>query len=166
MSSKDIIIHGSMNRLQWGEQLWPCVIGANGVTKEKQRGDKATPTGTFSIRQILWRDDRLALPSTRLPHTPIQPHHGWCQDPESPFYNQPIELPFQGNHQELMRDDDLFDVVIVAGDPESDNPETTSLLIHLKPEEGHTEGSIGLNKDRLLKIIQEASANSSIVILP
>ena len=36
-----------------------CSIGKNGLTKNKNEGDKKTPIGSFSIENLYYRSDRI-----------------------------------------------------------------------------------------------------------
>ena len=48
-----------------GERRWRCVIGAGGAREDKVEGDAATPVGTFPLRRLYFRNDRLVLPKVR-----------------------------------------------------------------------------------------------------
>jgi L,D-peptidoglycan transpeptidase YkuD (ErfK/YbiS/YcfS/YnhG family) len=90
-----------------------CAVGRAGVTSRKREGDGATPRGRFRLLAAMYRPDRLARPMTGLPLTAIRPGAGWCDDPSDHAYNQPVRLPYPGRHENLWRDDRLYDVVIV-----------------------------------------------------
>ena len=89
-----------------GPFAWPCALGRGGVRLQKREGDGATPAGDWPVRQILYRRDKLASPTTgpaipashAIPTIPaihaaqaIRPDDGWCDDPASPLYNQPVQ---------------------------------------------------------------------------
>jgi L,D-peptidoglycan transpeptidase YkuD (ErfK/YbiS/YcfS/YnhG family) len=90
-----------------------CALGRTGVTSHKREGDGGTPQGRFRLLAALYRPDRIARPKTHLPLTAIRPSSGWCDDPADRAYNQPVTLPFAAGHEELWRQDHLYDVVIV-----------------------------------------------------
>src|SRR5277367_6867478 len=84
-----------------------CALGRAGVRSApgKREGDGATPAGLWPLRGVLWRPDRLAAPSSRLPVGPIQPDDGWCDAPGDPAYNRPVHLPYPGSAERLWRED-------------------------------------------------------------
>lgn len=91
----------------------PCALGRAGLTRFKREGDGATPTGRFELLHGLWRADRALPPTAALALRPIRRDDGWCDDVTDGRYNRPVRLPFAGSHEDLMRDDRLYDVVIV-----------------------------------------------------
>ncbi len=91
----------------------PCALGRAGTTPRKREGDGATPVGAFHLRAILYRPDRLPRPRSSLPVTAITPTSGWCDDPGHRAYNRPVTLPFEAGHENLWRDDRLYDLVVV-----------------------------------------------------
>lgn len=104
----------------WSAVRWDgggarCAIGRTGVRIDKREGDGATPAGSFPLRQLLWRPDRVAAPLSGLPLRPIAPDDGWCDDPADPAYNRPVRLPYSASHERMWRDDGLYDLVIVVG---------------------------------------------------
>ena len=50
--------------LALGDSQDACALGRLGVTDNKEEGDGATPVGTFPLRRVLYRPDRLAPPRT------------------------------------------------------------------------------------------------------
>lgn len=91
----------------------PCALGRSGITRAKREGDGATPAGTFELLNVYYRDDRLSRPRTALPVEALTPAGGWCDDPNHPRYNRPIDLPFAASHEKMWRDDRLYDIVVV-----------------------------------------------------
>src|SRR5690242_6934685 len=74
----------------WGGERLRCAIGRGGIRADKREGDGATPAGTFPMRRLLYRADRLPAPATRLAAIPIAPRDGWCDDPAGADYNRPV----------------------------------------------------------------------------
>ena len=98
-----------------GDRRWRCVVGAGGVREDKVEGDAATPVGSFPLRRLYFRNDRLVLPKVRLPARPISEHDGWCDDPRSSAYNRLVRVPNEWSHEKMWRDDGLYDLVVVVG---------------------------------------------------
>lgn len=91
----------------------PCALGRAGTSAHKREGDGATPVGVFHLKAILYRPDRIRHPHAGLPVAAITPGSGWCDDPHHRAYNQPVTLPFDASHEQLWRDDRLYDIVVV-----------------------------------------------------
>jgi L,D-peptidoglycan transpeptidase YkuD (ErfK/YbiS/YcfS/YnhG family) len=90
-----------------------CAVGRAGITSTKREGDGATPRGTFRLLAALYRPDRVPRPITGLPLTAIDRNAGWCDDPADRNYNRAVRLPYAAWHENLWRDDHLYDVVVV-----------------------------------------------------
>lgn len=103
-----------------GWLTWPggrvrCSLGRGGVRHDKHEGDGASPIGSFPLRRVLWRADRLPKPQTGLPLSAIAEDDGWCDEPTDPAYNQPVKRPHPTSHEELWRQDGVYDVIVVMG---------------------------------------------------
>ncbi len=90
-----------------------CALGRGGVTRHKREGDGATPAGRLRFVSCHYRPDRVSRPRTRLPTMPTRPLDGWCDDPADQSYNRPVRLPYPASHEELWREDALYDVLVV-----------------------------------------------------
>ena len=99
--------------LRLGEITVPCALGRSGIVMRKREGDGATPAGRFALLQVYYRPDRGRPPATALPVASISPEDGWCDDPGHPSYNRPVRLPFAASHEEMWRQDRLYDIVVV-----------------------------------------------------
>jgi L,D-peptidoglycan transpeptidase YkuD (ErfK/YbiS/YcfS/YnhG family) len=49
-----------------GQRHMPCALGRAGVTDRKREGDGASPAGTWPLRYVLFRPDRVDRPTTGL----------------------------------------------------------------------------------------------------
>ena len=106
------------NRLQGllnaGGTVFPCALGRGGIVSLKQEGDGGTPRARMRILGGYYRRDHLVSPrSTRLPMGAITPKLGWCEVPGDPNYNRRVRIPYRTSHERMMRDDHLYDTVIV-----------------------------------------------------
>ena len=70
----------------------PVALGRGGIRTNKREGDGGTPRGTFRLRRLWWRADRLTRPMTHLPVRRIRGDDGWCEDPRDRHYNRPVRL--------------------------------------------------------------------------
>ncbi|MGD0634494.1 MAG: L,D-transpeptidase family protein [Beijerinckiaceae bacterium] len=99
--------------LQAGSITLPCALGKSGISHHKREGDKATPAGSFRLLYGYYRRDRGPRPQSAVPLIALRPDLGWCDDPESALYNTPLTLPARQSHEEMWRQDGLYDLVLV-----------------------------------------------------
>jgi L,D-peptidoglycan transpeptidase YkuD (ErfK/YbiS/YcfS/YnhG family) len=162
---------GGRNRgvLRLGARHWPCVLGHGTLASLKREGDGATPLGTWELRQVLFRPDRMTRPATGLPLRPLQPRDGWCDDPADRHYNRLVRLPYPASAERLWRDDHLYDLIVVLG--YNDLPRIrgrgSAIFMHLAdPGGAHTEGCIALPPGDLRDVIKRCGPGSAIRISP
>jgi L,D-peptidoglycan transpeptidase YkuD (ErfK/YbiS/YcfS/YnhG family) len=151
-----------------GAWRFPCALGRGGCRAQKREGDGATPIGQWSVREMLYRPDRVLRPSTRLPGRPIRRHDGWCDAVADRNYNRPVRLPYQASAERLWRQDGLYDVVVVLG--YNDRPRClgrgSAIFLHAaKPGYTPTAGCIALSRDHLLRVLERLDRRSRITVL-
>jgi L,D-peptidoglycan transpeptidase YkuD (ErfK/YbiS/YcfS/YnhG family) len=155
-----------------GRVSWPggearCALGRGGVRPDKREGDGGTPVGRFPLRRVLFRPDRLAPPETRLPVAPIDPADGWCDDPGHPDYNRPVRRPFPASHEEMWREDGVYDVVVVLG--HNDDPVVpgagSAVFMHVaRPGYEPTAGCVALALPDLLRLLRDCGPGDAVVV--
>ncbi|MSO73177.1 MAG: hypothetical protein EXQ84_06150 [Rhodospirillaceae bacterium] len=150
-------MHAQPGRLVCGGQTYRCALGRNGVSESKREGDGATPAGRFPLRRVLYRADRVAVPLTALPTAPITPDDGWCDAPEDPKYNRLVKIPYQASAENLWREDNLYDIVVVIG--HNDHPAVanagSAIFLHVAPPEGApTQGCVALALEDLRAVLR------------
>lgn len=160
---------GSTGLLTYGKLQFHCALGKTGVVQEKREGDHATPIGRFPLRRLYYRADKLTAPTCRLPMQITEKSDGWCDDPQSPQYNRAVKLPFDGRHEKMWRQDDLYDLVLVLG--HNDSPPVpdggSCIFMHVAREEYQpTEGCVALKKQDLIRLLAEIDPESHIIIHP
>lgn len=148
-------------------RAWPCVVGRGGVVPaaHKAEGDGATPAGTWPVRELRYRADRVAPPATALPARPLRPDEGWCDDPAHPAYNRPIALPTDAGHEVLWRTDRLYDLVAMLG--YNDDPPIpgagSAIFLHVAPADfGPTAGCVALGPDALREVLAAMDRHSAV----
>jgi L,D-peptidoglycan transpeptidase YkuD (ErfK/YbiS/YcfS/YnhG family) len=92
-----------------------CALGRGGVRRDKREGDGATPLGVWPLREVFYRADRVAKPETMLPVRALSRADGWCDAPDDPNYNRPVQLPYAASAEALWRKDHLYDLIVVVG---------------------------------------------------
>lgn len=152
------------NKLEFNGKIYDCAIGKNGFSENKKEGDNCTPVGTYPIREVYYKTER---PRTNLPAKQINEFDGWCDDVSSIDYNKHIKLPHPARHEKMLRDDHLYDYVVVIG--YNDNPiekgKGSAIFMHVaKPEYAGTEGCVALKKEDLLEVLEKIDTNTKIEI--
>jgi L,D-peptidoglycan transpeptidase YkuD (ErfK/YbiS/YcfS/YnhG family) len=142
-------------------------LGRSGLAALKREGDGATPIGSFVLRQVLYRADRMMRPRTRLPTRAIRADDGWCDDPTSRNYNRLVKLPSRRSAEGLMRKDHVYDLVVVLG--YNDRPRIkgkgSAVFLHLaRPGYTPTEGCIAVSRHDLVALVRRAHLGTQLVI--
>jgi len=155
--------------LMIGNARYDCTLGKNGVTLDKREGDGKTPIGTYPLRKLLYRADRMPELQTGIPVEPLTPQTGWCEDPSHADYNKQVLLPHDSVHDKMTRDDHLYDLAVVIG--YNDDPvkpgKGSAIFMHLAREEmTPTAGCIGLAMENMLVVLSMIDSDTHITILP
>jgi L,D-peptidoglycan transpeptidase YkuD (ErfK/YbiS/YcfS/YnhG family) len=154
--------------LHFEDRDYACALGHNGVRAAKREGDGATPIGVFPLRRVFYRPDRLAQPASGLPAHALSPDDGWCDDPAHRDYNRLVKLPFDASHEELWRDDNLYDVIVVVG--HNDDPTHpglgSAIFIHCAAADyAPTEGCVALDRQTLIDLLPRLTPDSALRVL-
>jgi L,D-peptidoglycan transpeptidase YkuD (ErfK/YbiS/YcfS/YnhG family) len=144
--------------LTYGTKKVRCALGRSGVlpANVKREGDGASPIGIWSIRRVMWRQDRLESLNTALDLTAIQMDDGWCDASDDPKYNQPVKHPYPVSAEHMWREDGLYDVVVILG--HNDDPVVagagSAIFLHCARDDyGTTQGCVAVSKADLLAIV-------------
>ena len=159
--------HISAGRLQAGALTIPCSLGRNGVTWFKREGDGETPAGRFRVVGGYWRQDRLRRPGGALQLKPIKAHMGWCDDPADANYNRPLRLPARPRHEELLRADGLYDVVLWIDHNQSPRVRGlgSAIFFHLTREKmDPTAGCVAISRAQMLRLLPRLSRDCVMII--
>jgi L,D-peptidoglycan transpeptidase YkuD (ErfK/YbiS/YcfS/YnhG family) len=159
--------------LRFGALAFPCMLGRAGIVSSKHEGDGGTPAGTFALRQVRYRPDRLAAPSTKgLVVIRTQESDGWCDDPSNRAYNRPVRLPYPASAEKMWRDDGVYDLLAVIG--YNDAPPVAGLgsaiFLHVaRPTKmqgrfAPTVGCVSLKLEDLRSLLAACSATTTIRI--
>ena len=147
----------------------PCALGCGGIAVKQGEGDGITPVGNFALLNVMVRNDRQVLPNTGLCVSTISRNDGWCDDPASPDYNNPITLPYSGNYEKLCRDDGLYDIIVDV-DYNRTEPipgKGSAIFIHVaQPAYQPTKGCVALILTDLLELLKSCDENTRLVISP
>ena len=143
-----------------------CAIGKKGIGNKKKEGDLITPIGVFKIKYILYRKDRVKV-LTKLKKKVIKKNMGWCDDPNSSYYNKLVKLPFTHKHEKLYKKENIYDIILVLNynmNPVKKN-KGSALFIHVsKINYKKTEGCVAIKKLNLIKLLKMINPNTRVKI--
>jgi L,D-peptidoglycan transpeptidase YkuD (ErfK/YbiS/YcfS/YnhG family) len=163
----NMIIINKSGYLKYKDLKFKCALGKAGIGKKKIEGDNITPKGDFRIVKIYYRKDRLKKLSSKFTLIEITKSMGWCDDPKSSKYNQPIRLPTKYGHEILYRRDNIYDLILVLNynmKPVIKN-KGSAIFIHIaKKNYKKTLGCVALKKNDLIKILQIIKRKTKIKI--
>jgi len=162
----DLVVSAT-RRCRLGETSFRCALGAGGIVADKCEGDGGTPVGIWPLRRLLYRPDRESRPDCVLSITQIAPTDGWCDDPAHADYNRPVILPFAAGHEEMWRDDHLYDLVLVVG--HNDDPpvagDGSAIFLHLAREDwGPTAGCVAFERPDFLAILAAITTDTRLIV--
>ena len=145
-----------------------AALGRSGVRALKREGDGATPLGSFPIRLVLYRADRVHRPRVPFPLRAIRGDDGWCEDPSDRNYNRLVRLSPRSTADRLTRADHLYDVILVLG--HNDQPRVrgrgSAIFVHLARDGlAPTAGCIALSRRDLLTLLAELRKDTEIVVM-
>jgi L,D-peptidoglycan transpeptidase YkuD (ErfK/YbiS/YcfS/YnhG family) len=166
-----IVTQGPSGHLaSYGDNTWTCAVGRSGIAPKIGEGDGVSPIGCWPIRRVFYRADRLpGPPTTAFPCVVIAPQDGWCDAPDHPEYNRLVRLPFAASHEEMWREDALYDIVVVLG--QNDDPVVpgagSAIFLHIaRPEYSPTAGCAALSRDDLLAFLALAEPDTRLCFQP
>ena len=162
-----MIIVKKTGYLQYKNLKFRCALGKAGIKKKEKEGDNVTPKGIFKITSMYYRPDKIKNIITAVKKIKIKKNIGWCDDPNSNFYNQQISLPNKFGHEKLYRKDSLYDLILVLN--YNVNPiikyKGSAIFIHVaKKNYKKTKGCIALKKKHLIELISKIKKNTKIKI--
>ena len=150
-----------------GPLALPVALGRGGIKANKREGDGGTPRGTFTLRRLWWRADRMPRPRTGLPVRRIRPSDGWCEDPNDRRYNRPVNVPKNSTADRLWRTDALYDLIIEIS--HNTRPRVTgrgsAVFVHIARQKfAPTAGCVALQADTLRRLVERLGPRTRIEI--
>jgi len=157
-----MIIHvKNKNTLKIDEFIFKCCVGKNGLNSNKKEGDFSTPKGSFKLKRLYFRKDRVGIPKSDILKKKITKNIGWCDESNNLKYNEEISF-FNKNHKEkFFRKDNKYDYLITINyNINKIKYKGSAIFIHLTKNYKPTAGCIALKKkdfEILLKLINKKS---------
>ena len=155
-------------RLVAGNLVIPCALGRSGTTRAKREGDGASPVGRFPLVQTFYRADRGPRPRTGLRLRPIRRSDGWCDDPRDRRYNTLVPLPCPSSHEEMWREDHLYDMVIDIGWNRGPvrRGRGSAIFLHLaRPGFEPTAGCVAVDRRAIRRLLERIGPRTRIEIV-
>jgi L,D-peptidoglycan transpeptidase YkuD (ErfK/YbiS/YcfS/YnhG family) len=144
-----------------------CSIGKRGITYNKKEGDLKTPRGKFVFKYILYRKDRLGNLKSLVKKRILKKNMGWCDDPNSKFYNKLIEFPFKKKAEKLWLKKKIYDVILVIDynlKPVIKN-KGSAIFLHLANKNyPPTRGCVAVSKEDMLFLINKINYKTKLII--
>ena len=160
-------IYVSKKYLTYQNNKVKCAIGKKGIGKKQKEGDQITPRGTFRVKDILYRKDKINYLRSVIKKTQIKKNMGWCDDPKSKDYNKLIKYPFNYKSEKLYRSNNIYDIILVLNfnmQPIKKN-KGSAIFIHVSNNKySPTQGCIAIKKNELLKMIEFIDKKTKIII--
>ena len=144
-----------------------CSIGKRGISSKKKEGDKKTPKGEFKLKYILYRKDRIIDLKTKLKKIIIKKNMGWCDDPDSIYYNKIINYPFKYTSEKLWRKENVYDIIIVIDynlNPVVKNKGSAIFLHIAKKKYNPTNGCIAVSKNNIRLLVSKINKKTKLKI--
>ncbi|MGO9006760.1 MAG: L,D-transpeptidase family protein [Beijerinckiaceae bacterium] len=154
-------------RMRAGACIFVCAIGGGGIRHAKREGDGATPAGRFACLGGFFNSQRATRPRTALPLRVIKRELGWCDDPQAPAYNRPLRLPTRFSHEDMWREDGLYDLVLVLDYNFGRRAKYRGSAIFLhcaRPDFAPTAGCIALAPGDLRKLLPRLAKKAVLVV--
>jgi L,D-peptidoglycan transpeptidase YkuD (ErfK/YbiS/YcfS/YnhG family) len=154
-------------RLHWSKGGTVAAAGRGGVKADKHEGDGATPAGAYPLVSVYYRPDRIAPPVSKLPVIPLGPNDGWVDEPADPNYNRLVSLPYPVSAEQMWREDELYDALVVIGynmDPVIPGAGSAIFLHIAAPDFAPTVGCVAVRKEILLSLLPLLGPGSRITI--
>ena len=144
-----------------------CSVGKRGIGLKRKEGDLITPKGSFKVKYILYRKDRIKKIQSKIKKIEIKKNMGWCDDPKAKNYNKLVKLPSKFNYEKLYKKKNIYDIILVLNynmQPIIKN-KGSAIFIHVATKDYRkTEGCIALKKKDLLEIIKKIKKNTKVKI--
>lgn len=140
----------------------------------KREGDGATPVGSFALRQIRFRRDRVVPPRTGgLSTRALRPDDGWCDSAVDRNYNRHVRHPYPASAERMWREDGLYDFVVVTGHNERPRSRGRGSAIFMHVASGRarhgfkpTEGCVALERHDIAWLIAHMGLRTRLVVRP
>jgi len=149
-------------------RVFYCALGRSGVVNVKREGDGGTPRGSFRLLFVYRRGFLPRIRPGKLPSQAITAEDGWCDAVGDRNYNRPVRLPYPASHETMLRNDRLYDVVVVMDHNVTQRMKRggSAIFFHIaRPDYSPTEGCVAISPEAMGWILPRLGSDSRIVVL-
>ncbi|MCO5733517.1 L,D-transpeptidase [Rhizobium sp. SSA_523] len=139
-----------------GHLVLPAAIGRSGRRSVKREGDGATPIAPMKILSGFIRGDRVGQVRSGLALQRTRRDMLWCDEPLHGAYNRLVRAPLKASHEEMYRQDGLYDICLVLDWNISERRRNrgSAIFFHLiKPGYQPTAGCVALARRDMLRLL-------------
>jgi|TARA_B110000967_G_C18848489_1_gene543292 L,D-peptidoglycan transpeptidase YkuD (ErfK/YbiS/YcfS/YnhG family) len=144
-----------------------CAIGKRGIVLKKTEGDNKTPKGSFTLKALFYRKDRIPKIQTVLTKKIIKKNLGWCDDINSKYYNKIVKLPFNFSAEKLWLSENIYDLIVIINyniKPVIKNKGSAIFLHIAKKKFSPTKGCIAITKKDMFLLLAKIKRSTKIII--
>jgi L,D-peptidoglycan transpeptidase YkuD (ErfK/YbiS/YcfS/YnhG family) len=163
-----MIIINKSGYLKFKNHKFRCSLGKSGIGEKKIEGDNITPQGIYGVTRVYYRDDKVKKIKSKTKLFKIKKNLGWCDQPNTKYYNKLIRLPSKLSHEKLYRRDNIYDVILVLdyNMKPTIQYKGSAIFIHVARKKfPPTKGCVALSKKNLLYLTERISKNMKIKII-
>lgn len=160
-------LHTSRAILQAGPLTFPAALGRSGTTVFKREGDGGTPVGSMRIFGGYRRADRIRVAKAGLPLRSTCARDLWCDEARHASYNRAVQAPFKASHEEMMREDDVYDICLVLdwNITRRQRHHGSAIFFHLtQPGYTPTAGCIAISRRHMLRLLPFLKRGTRVIV--
>ena len=158
---------GTTGILKAGNVSMRCALGRTGITAKKREGDGATPLASMAVCGGYIRRRSTFAARSALDLAPIGRRDGWCDAPADRNYNRPVRLPYAASHEEMWREDGLYDICLVLdwNVTERRRGRGSAIFLHVA-QAGYppTEGCVAVSARDMARLLPLLRRGTQIVV--
>jgi L,D-peptidoglycan transpeptidase YkuD (ErfK/YbiS/YcfS/YnhG family) len=143
--------------LRFGTMTMTCALGRSSTAILKREGDGKTPLAAMDVLYGFYRRDRWPVMSRAPWLLPSNQDTGWCDAPRDRNYNRAVRRPYPASHETLIREDGLYDCVVVLNwnmSPRSRNKGSAIFMHIARAGYRPTEGCIAVSPHDMMRLIK------------
>lgn len=149
-------------------KVFRCALGRNGITTQKREGDGATPRSKMRMLGGFCKPSLKPVPHTVFSMRRVRKTDGWCDSVGNANYNRAVHLPFKDSHEDMLRQDALYDIGFILDWNFSCRKQGcgSAIFLHLaKPGYQPTQGCIALLRRDMERLTPHFSRSTRWVVL-